>query len=137
MVEGPHSKSSCRWPIDRLSQIHRDFQASSKPWSRLEADDLRVATLSRQSEMALVRDTAVQRLRDLTIAVTIAAAAGVALIAWVSAATIPGTNDTSGVGGNGAATGGPTTPVDDEGFGPAPQGTGGNGPGIAVSGGSH
>ena len=87
--------------------------------------------------MALVRDTAVQRLRDLTIAVAIAAAAGVALIAWVSAATIPGTSDSSGLTGNGAGTGGTTTPGDEDGFGPAPQGTNGYGPGIAVSGGSH
>jgi len=40
--------------------------------------------------MALVRDTAVQKLRDLTIAVAVVSAAAVALIAWVSAATIPG-----------------------------------------------
>ena len=47
-------------------------------------------TVRRQTEMALVRDTAVQKLRDLTIAVALASAAAVALIAWVSAATIPG-----------------------------------------------
>ncbi|HEY1162700.1 MAG TPA: hypothetical protein VGF78_06515 [Candidatus Dormibacteraeota bacterium] len=96
-----------------------------------------MATLRRQSEMALVRDTAVQKLRDLTIAVALAATAAVALIAWVSAATIPGTTDSSGLTGNAANAGGPTTSQNDDGFSPAPQGATGYGPGIAVSGGSH
>ena len=103
----------------------------------LEGDDLRVATLSRQSDMALVRDTAVQKLRDLTIAIALTAAAAVALIAWVSAATIPGASDSTGLTGNATNAGGPTTTENDDGFGPAPQGAPGYGPGIAVSGGSH
>jgi hypothetical protein len=87
--------------------------------------------------MALVRDTAVQKLRDLTIAVALAATAAVALIAWVSAATIPGTADSSGLTGNAANTGGSTTAESDDGFGPAPASAPGLGTGIAVSGGSH
>jgi hypothetical protein len=87
--------------------------------------------------MAMVRDNAVQKLRDLTIAAALAAVAAVALIAWMSAATIPGTADASSQTGN--ATGGdqPVTGSDD-GFnqGP-PPGTNGYGPGIAVTGGSH
>src|SRR5882672_6472058 len=103
----------------------------------MASHDLRVATLSGQAEMALVRDTAIQKLRDLTIAVALAATAAVALIAWISAATIPGTGDSSGLTGNAVNPVGPTTSENDDGFGPAPQGTTGSGPGIAVSGGSH
>ena len=88
--------------------------------------------------MALVRDTAVQKLRDLTIAVALAAAAGVALIAWVSAATIPGTADSSGLAGSAANSGGgQANPENDDAFTPVPRQTTGYGPGIAVSGGSH
>ena len=87
--------------------------------------------------MALVRDTAVQKLRDLTIAVALASAAAVALIAWVSAATIPGTAGPQGQTGN-TATGSGQVIADDDGFnqGPPPATTG-QGPGIVVTGGSH
>jgi hypothetical protein len=88
--------------------------------------------------MAMVRDTAVQKLRDLTIAVALAAAAAVALIAWVSAATIPGTANAAGQTGNAANGAGRPVTGSDDGFnqGP-PPGTNGYGPGIAVTGGSH
>ena len=88
--------------------------------------------------MAMVRDTAVQKLRDLTIAVALAAAAAVALIAWVSAATIPGTANAAGQTGNAANGAGHPVTGSDDGFnqGP-PPGTNGYGPGIAVTGGSH
>jgi hypothetical protein len=89
--------------------------------------------------MALVRDTAVQKLRDLTIAVALASAAAVALIAWVSAATIPGIASVQGQ--TGATTDNSGLPVTrgDDGFNQRPpRNTGtGNGPGIVVSGGSH
>jgi len=49
----------------------------------------------RQMTMAGERDVAVQKLRDLTAAVAVAAAAGVGVIAWVSWATIPGSTGTS------------------------------------------
>ena len=52
--------------------------------------------------MAMVRDTAVQKLRDLTIAVALAATAAGPLIAWLGSATIPGVADTSGPAGNAA-----------------------------------
>jgi hypothetical protein len=88
--------------------------------------------------MALVRDTAVQKLRDLTIAVALASAAAVALIAWVGAATIPGTADSSGSTGT-TSGGGQPVAGNDDGFNqsPLPGGTNGYGPGIAVTGGSH
>ena len=91
--------------------------------------------------MAMVRDTAVQKLRDLTVAVAVAAAAGVAVIAWVSAATIPGTAGAQGQTVTATNTDGSGQPVtgSDDGFN---QGTPGNigtgsGPGFVVSGGSH
>ena len=94
--------------------------------------------LRRQNEVALVRDTAVQKLRDLTIAVALASAAAVALIAWVSAATIPGTADASGQIGTTNGGGQPVSGNDD-GFsqGPPRGGTSGYGPGIVVTGGSR
>ena len=92
--------------------------------------------LRRQNDVALVRDTAVQKLRDLTIAVALASAAAVALIAWVGAATIPGTADASGQTGTANGGGQPVSGSDD-GFNPGSSGTSGYGPGIAVTGGSH
>ena len=93
-------------------------------------------TVRRQTEMALVRDTAVQKLRDLTFAVALASAAAVALIAWVSAATIPGIADASSQTGNSASGGQPVTGGDD-GFNQGSPGTTVYGPGIVVTGGSH
>jgi hypothetical protein len=88
--------------------------------------------------MADVRDVAMQKLRDLTIAVAIAAGAGVALIAWVSAATIPGSTGT-------ASAAGPATTSSDEqsaapsggDFSQAPPTTVQSGRPLAVSGGSR
>jgi hypothetical protein len=95
-----------------------------------------VTTVRRLTEMAMVRDTAVQKLRDLTVAVALASAAAVAVIAWVSATTIPG-NVTAQAGT--AVTGGgqPVRHHHDDGFNQAPSGTTGSGPGIVVTGGSH
>jgi hypothetical protein len=90
--------------------------------------------------MAMVRDTAVQKLRDLTIAVALVAAAGVALIAWISAATIPGSASTQ-TGTTPATGGGQPVSQTDDGFGQGyDQGqpvASRPGPGIVVSGGSH
>ena len=90
------------------------------------------------AQMAAVRDLADQRLRDVTIAVAIAAAAGVGVIAWVSAATIPGWSDASG------ATDSATAAMDDRSISPggdnfvqAPPGRAQFGSGVAVSGGSR
>jgi len=87
--------------------------------------------------MAIVRDNAVQKLRDLTIAVALAAAAAVALIAWVSAATIPGTAGTAGLTGNTVDGSGQPVSGGDDGFSQGPPATSGYGPGIVVTGGSH
>jgi len=88
--------------------------------------------------MAQVRDTAVQKLRDLTIAVALAATAAVALIAWVSAATIPGTTGASGQTGSAAGSGGDMTSSENtDGFNQNPPGTTRLGPGITVTGGSR
>jgi hypothetical protein len=88
--------------------------------------------------MAMVRDNAVQKLRDLTIAVALAATAAVGIIAWLSAATIPGTAGASGQSGTAVNDGGQPFTGNDDGFnrGPLPASTG-NGPGIVVTGGSH
>lgn len=96
-------------------------------------------TVRRPNEMALERDTAVQKLRDLTVAVALASAAAVVLIAWVSAATIPGTADASTQSGTINDGGRPVSGNDDDGFnqGPPPGATSGNGPGIVVTGGSR
>jgi hypothetical protein len=89
------------------------------------------------STSAVARDLAVQKLRDLTIAVVIAAAAGVGVIAWVSAATIPGSSDASGQ--TGAATAGlddrSISPTGDR-FNQAPPRRSRGGIGMAVTGGS-
>jgi hypothetical protein len=120
-------------------EILSEFEGISQVWLRRAGDDRGVFTVRRQSEIALVRDTAVQKLRDLTIAVALAAAAAVGLIAWVSAATIPGstaaapspTGSTAGIGST------VTTSGDDEGYNQNPPVTTRPGPGITVTGGSH
>ena len=87
--------------------------------------------------MAIVRDYAVQKLRDLTIAVALAAAAAVALLAWVSAATVPGIASSAGQTGNVVDGSGRPISGSDDGFNQGPPATSGYGPGIAVTGGSH
>ena len=89
------------------------------------------------TQMAVARDLAVQKLRDLTIAVVIAAAAGVGVIAWVSAVTIPGFT------GSTSPTGNPFTGLDDRSrppggdrFNQPPPARSQRGTGVAVSGGS-
>ena len=84
-----------------------------------------------------MRDIAFQKLRDLTIAIAVAAAACVGLIAWVSAATIPGTATGSDLSGN-TATGVDDQPSNNgDGFVQAPPRKARFGPGVAVSGGSR
>jgi hypothetical protein len=85
-----------------------------------------------------VRDVAFQKLRDVTVAIAVAAAASVGVIAWVSAATIPGTTTSSDVSGN-VATGVDDQPSTGGGGGYVQAPTGGRqpGPGVAVSGGSR
>jgi hypothetical protein len=90
----------------------------------------------RQRHLAGARDSAVQRLRDLTIAIAIAAAAGVGLVAWVSAATIPGSTATSGTAAGSATNPAQANSSTDQGFGQAPPGIAQPGSGITVSGGS-
>jgi hypothetical protein len=99
-----------------------------------------VDTVNSNTHMSVARDLGVQKLRDLTIAVVIAAAAGVGVIAWVSAETIPGFADSNGPTGS-TATGlddRSITTIDGRGdrFNQAPTGRSQRGLGMAVSGGS-
>lgn len=94
-------------------------------------------TMGRQTHMAVARDNAVQKLRDLTIAVAVVAAAGVGVIAWLSAVTIPGSTSTGGLT-VGTTTVNDNQPISiDDGFTQAPPTRTRSGPGVAVSGGSH
>lgn len=90
----------------------------------------------RKQQIHLVgaRDTAVRNLRDMTIAIAIAASAGVGVTAWVSAATIPGTTGSSGSSGTAA-----NQPISsaDQSFAQAPSSSATFGAGVAVSGGSR
>ena len=113
------------------------FQGFSENGLRSWAHDRRVESVTPLAQMAAVRDLADQRLRDVTIAVAIAAAAGVGVIAWVSAATIPGWSDASGATGNAtAALDDQSISPADDGFVQAPPGRAQFGSGVAVSGGS-
>jgi hypothetical protein len=84
-----------------------------------------------------VRDIAFQKLRDLTVAIAVAAAACVGLIAWVSASTIPGTTASSNTSGNVPTGVGDEPSNNGDGFVQAPPRRSGFGPGVAVSGGSR
>jgi hypothetical protein len=97
-----------------------------------------VSSVSRQANMPLARDLAVQKLRDLTIAIAVAAAAAVGVFAWLSWATLPGSSGASGLTGN-ATTGTDNQPTftGDDDFRQAPAARSQPGPAIAVSGGSH
>jgi hypothetical protein len=87
--------------------------------------------------LAGARDSAVQNLRDLTIAIAIAATAGVGLAAWVSAATIPGITRSSSSSGTAAGTANQPTSSADQSFAQAPAAGAHFGDGVAVSGGSR
>ena len=50
---------------------------------------------TRQALLAGTRDVAVQRLRDMTLAIGVGAAGAVGLAAYIAAATIPGVSDAS------------------------------------------
>ena len=84
--------------------------------------------------LAGARDSAVRNLRDLTIAIAIAATASVGLTAWVAAATIPGTTGSSAT--SGTASNQPVS-ADDQSFAHAPRSSAVFGAGVAVSGGSR
>jgi hypothetical protein len=96
-----------------------------------------VDTVNSNTNMAVARDLGVQKLRDLTIAVVIAAAAAVGVIAWVSAETIPGFADSKGPTGS-AATGLDNRSISSTGdrFNQGPTARSRRGAGMAVSGGS-
>ncbi len=83
------------------------------------------------------RDRAAQKLRDMTFAIAVVAAGGVGVVAWLSAAAIPGSNVFSGLTTAVAAQedGQPTS--SDDGFFQAAPVTVQPGPAIAVTGGSH
>ena len=100
----------------------------------LGCDDHPVTTVDRQTQ---VRDVAVRKLRDVTVAVALAAAASVGLIAWVSAATIPGATESSGLTGNAATGDGEQVISTNPSVGQKPPGNNKFGPAVAVSGGSR
>jgi hypothetical protein len=98
-----------------------------------------VTLANQQAAKAATRDDAMQRLRDLTLAVAIAACGALGVFAWLSATTVPGSASTT------------TQPFTDDSqfassqsgddssrqpaaFAPAPAHSGS---GFAVSGGSH
>ena len=93
---------------------------------------------TRQAAKAIQRDDAVQRLRDLTIAVAIAALGAVGLLAWVSASTFPGTAS-SQPGGQAPSTGSTNASnASGDDFQPASAvAPAGSGSGLAVSGASR
>ncbi|MEO8745972.1 MAG: hypothetical protein ABI334_06010 [Candidatus Dormiibacterota bacterium] len=91
---------------------------------------------TRQAAKAATRDDAMQRLRDLTIAVAIAACGAVGLLAWISAATIPGIAS-SGQPASNDSQFTPTFTNDDGSQQPSYVAPASSGSGFAVSGGSH
>ena len=93
-----------------------------------------------QTHIVGARDIAVQKLRDLTIAAALVAAAGVGVFAWISASTNPGSTGTSSLTGNAARERNRQSFSEtDDGFGvaQAPPARTRVGPGVAASGGSH
>jgi hypothetical protein len=95
---------------------------------------------TRQAAKATVRDTSMQKLRDLTIVVGVAAMGAVAILAWISSVTIPGVAAAGQSAGDGSQLLAPSNQGgDDDGYNPpstsvapAPRGSG-----FVVSGGSH
>jgi hypothetical protein len=92
---------------------------------------------TRQVVKARQRDDAVQRLRDLTIAVAIAALGAVGVLAWISAATFPGQAalQPSGQATSTGSTNASNATGDD--LQPASVAPAGSGSGLAVSGASR
>ena len=89
-------------------------------------------------EKAMQRDDAVQRLRDLTIAVAIAALGAVGLLAWISAATFPGQAGSTQPGGQVTSSGSANASnASGDDLQPASAAPAGSGSGLAVSGASH
>jgi hypothetical protein len=96
---------------------------------------------NRQAAKAATRDDAMQRLRDLTVAVAIAACGALGVFAWLSANTIPGSASTATQPPSDDSQFANLQPGDDlnqqpAAFAPAPA-RAGNGSGFVVSGGSH
>jgi hypothetical protein len=94
---------------------------------------------NRQAAKAATRDDAMQRLRDLTLAVAIAACGALGVFAWLSATTIPGsasttTQPSAGDSQFANAQAGDDSTQQPAVFAPAPSHSGS---GFAVSGGSH
>jgi hypothetical protein len=130
------ARATTKFGRRRLETLSR-FQGFSEPRLSLGGDHDRVNAVARQIDTAQVRDVAVQKLRDLTIAVAIVAAAGVGAIAWISAATIPGSNGLAGLVANPITDRRDRSFSDDDGFNQAPPTRAQSGPAVAVSGGSH
>jgi hypothetical protein len=103
---------------------------------RLGCDHAIVVRVKPQAQVVAVRDVAVRKLRDVTVAVALAATAGMGLIAWVSAETIPGTAPSGPTGSTSTAVDEQPTLNDGGGF-VQKQPRYSFGPGVAVSGGSR
>lgn len=96
---------------------------------------------NRQAAKAVTRDDAMQRLRDLTLAVTIAACGALGVFAWLSATTIPGSASTTQPAGDDSQFASSQLGNDDSSqqpvsFAQAPA-PAAKGSGFVVSGGSH
>jgi len=97
-----------------------------------------VDLVTRQAVKAIERNGAVQRLRDLTIAVAIAALGAVGLLAWISAATLPGQSGSGQPAGQAPSTGtADANATGDDLQQPPAIAPAGSGSGLTVSGGSH
>jgi hypothetical protein len=93
---------------------------------------------TRQVEKAMQRDDAVQRLRDLTIAVAVAALGAVGLLAWISAATFPGQAALNQPSGQATSTGSAdASNASGDDLQPTSVVPAGSGSGLAVSGASR
>jgi hypothetical protein len=93
---------------------------------------------TRQVVKAMRRDDAVQRLRDLTIAVAVAALGAVGLLAWISAATFPGQAASNPPSGQTASTGSANASnATGDDLQPTSVAPAGSGSGLAVSGASR
>jgi hypothetical protein len=95
-------------------------------------DDLR-----RLTQMTAARDLAVRKLRDITFAVAVVAAGGVGVIAWLSAAGMPGAAVISGLASTLVTQDDGQLISSDDGFVQAAPATAQSAPAVAVSGGSH
>jgi hypothetical protein len=93
---------------------------------------------TRQAVKAIERDGAVQRLRNITIALAVAALGAVGLLAWISATTTPGQPGPGQPTGQAPSTNSAdANATGDDLQRPPAIAPAGSGSGLTVSGGSH